>query len=109
MSGHSKWSTIKRKKGVADAKRGKIFTKLIREIATAARMGGGDVDLRGRWVNDADVNIEFSMGGCSVRLPKDVLLEGLDWPGMSVEEDQEIQPPTLRFTVEGDLDSIDFR
>ena len=44
MSGHSKWSTIKRKKGVADAKRGKAFTKLIREIATAARIGGGDVD-----------------------------------------------------------------
>jgi YebC/PmpR family DNA-binding regulatory protein len=42
MSGHSKWSTIKRKKGAADAKRGKIFTKIIREIATAARMGGGD-------------------------------------------------------------------
>jgi len=44
MSGHSKWSTIKRKKGAADAKRGKIFTKLIREIATAAKMGGGDPD-----------------------------------------------------------------
>ncbi len=44
MSGHSKWSTIKRKKGAADAKRGKIFTKLIREIATAARMGGGESD-----------------------------------------------------------------
>ncbi len=44
MSGHSKWSTIKRKKGAADAKRGKIFTKLIREIQTAARMGGGDLD-----------------------------------------------------------------
>ena len=43
MSGHSKWSTIKRKKGAADAKRGKIFTKLIREIATAARLGGGEV------------------------------------------------------------------
>jgi YebC/PmpR family DNA-binding regulatory protein len=42
MSGHSKWSTIKRKKGAADAKRGKVFTKLIREIATAARIGGGD-------------------------------------------------------------------
>jgi YebC/PmpR family DNA-binding regulatory protein len=42
MSGHSKWSTIKRKKGAADAKRGKIFTKLIREIATAARIAGGD-------------------------------------------------------------------
>jgi YebC/PmpR family DNA-binding regulatory protein len=41
MSGHSKWSTIKRKKGAADAKRGKIFTKLIREISTAARIAGG--------------------------------------------------------------------
>jgi YebC/PmpR family DNA-binding regulatory protein len=42
MSGHSKWATIKRKKGALDAARGKVFTKLIREIATAARMGGGD-------------------------------------------------------------------
>lgn len=42
MSGHSKWSTIKRKKGALDAKRGKIFTKLIREITVAAKMGGGD-------------------------------------------------------------------
>jgi len=48
MSGHSKWSTIKRKKGAADAKRGKIFTKLIREIATAARMGGGDPEANPR-------------------------------------------------------------
>jgi len=42
MSGHSKWATIKRKKGAADAKRGKIFTKLIKEITIAARQGGGD-------------------------------------------------------------------
>ena len=42
MSGHSKWSTIKRKKGANDAKRGKIFTKLIKEITVAARQGGGD-------------------------------------------------------------------
>lgn len=42
MSGHSKWSTIKRKKGAADAARGKIFTKVIKEITIAARMGGGD-------------------------------------------------------------------
>ncbi len=42
MSGHSKWSTIKRKKGVADAKRGKMFTKLIKEITIAAREGGSD-------------------------------------------------------------------
>ncbi len=42
MSGHSKWSTIKRKKGAIDAKRGKIFTRLIKEITVAARSGGGD-------------------------------------------------------------------
>ena len=42
MSGHSKWSTIKRKKGANDAKRGKMFTKLIKEITIAARSGGGD-------------------------------------------------------------------
>ena len=42
MSGHSKWATIKHKKGAADAKRGKLFTKLIKEITVAARMGGGD-------------------------------------------------------------------
>ncbi|RLC01319.1 MAG: YebC/PmpR family DNA-binding transcriptional regulator, partial [Deltaproteobacteria bacterium] len=42
MSGHSKWSTIKHKKGATDAKRGKLFTKLIKEITVAARMGGGD-------------------------------------------------------------------
>ena len=42
MSGHSKWSTIKHKKAAQDAKRGKIFTKLIREIMVAARLGGGD-------------------------------------------------------------------
>jgi YebC/PmpR family DNA-binding regulatory protein len=42
MSGHSKWSSIKHKKGAADAKRGRIFTKLIKEITVAARMGGGD-------------------------------------------------------------------
>lgn len=42
MSGHSKWSTIKHKKGAQDAKRGKIFTKLIKEIIVATRLGGGD-------------------------------------------------------------------
>ena len=44
MSGHSKWSSIKHKKGAADAKRGKIFTKIIKEISVAARLGGGDPD-----------------------------------------------------------------
>jgi len=48
MSGHSKWSTIKRKKGATDAKRGKIFSKLIKEITVAARMGGADPDANPR-------------------------------------------------------------
>lgn len=48
MSGHSKWSTIKHKKGRADAKRGKLFTKVIREITVSAREGGGDPDANPR-------------------------------------------------------------
>ena len=44
MSGHSKWATIKHKKGALDAKRGKIFTRLIKEITIAAKQGGGDPD-----------------------------------------------------------------
>ena len=48
MSGHSKWHTIKHKKGAADAKRGKLFTKIIKEITVAARMGGGDEEANPR-------------------------------------------------------------
>ena len=48
MSGHSKWHTIKHKKGAADAKRGKIFTRLIKELTIAARAGGGDADMNPR-------------------------------------------------------------
>jgi len=48
MSGHSKWSSIKHKKGTADAKRGKMFTKLVKEIIVAAKEGGGDSDMNPR-------------------------------------------------------------
>lgn len=48
MSGHSKWATIKHKKGALDAKRGQMFTKIIKEISIAARMGGGDPDANPR-------------------------------------------------------------
>lgn len=48
MSGHSKWHSIKHKKGAADAKRGKVFTKIIKEITVAARMGGGDEEANPR-------------------------------------------------------------
>ena len=59
MSGHSKWSQIKRKKATLDAKRGARFTKLIREITVAARAGGGDPD-----------------GNSRLRLAIDTALEG---------------------------------
>jgi YebC/PmpR family DNA-binding regulatory protein len=48
MSGHSKWHTIKHKKGAADAKRGKVFTRVIKELTVAARNGGGDPDMNPR-------------------------------------------------------------
>jgi len=48
MSGHSKWASIKHKKAAVDARRGKVFTKLIRELTSAARMGGGDPDMNPR-------------------------------------------------------------
>ncbi|MBC7923403.1 MAG: YebC/PmpR family DNA-binding transcriptional regulator [Ferruginibacter sp.] len=48
MSGHSKWATIKRKKGALDAKRGKVFTKIIKEVTVAARIGGSDPDANPR-------------------------------------------------------------
>lgn len=59
MSGHSKWSTIKRKKAAVDVKRGKIFTRILREVTVAARMGGGDADADPRLraaVQDAKAN-----------------------------------------------------
>lgn len=48
MSGHSKWASIKHKKGALDAKRGKIFTRIIKELTVAARAGGGDADMNPR-------------------------------------------------------------
>ncbi len=82
MSGHSKWSSIKHKKGAVDAKRGKIFTKIIKEISVAARLGGGDVDANPR-LRTAILKAK------SVNMPKDNMeraikkgtgdLEGVDY------------------------------
>ena len=61
MSGHSKWHSIKHKKGAIDAKRGRMFTKLIKEITIAARIGGGDPEgnprLRKAIADAKDVNM----------------------------------------------------
>ena len=78
MSGHSKWSSIKHKKGAADAKRGKIFTRIIKELTVAARVGGGDPDSNPRLrtvVADAKAanmpadNIKRAIRRCTVEEP----------------------------------------
>ncbi len=97
MSGHSKWSTIKRKKGVADAKRGKIFTKLIREIATAAKIGGGEADSnprlrlvvdKAKQVNMPKENIlraiQKGLGGSEVESYDEVVYEGYGPGGAAI-------------------------
>jgi YebC/PmpR family DNA-binding regulatory protein len=70
MSGHSKWANIKHRKGAADAKRGKVFTKLIKEITVAARMGGGDPAANPR-LRSAIVTAK------SVNMPKDNVERGI--------------------------------
>lgn len=70
MSGHSKWANIKHKKGAADARRGKIFTRLIKEITVAARMGGGDPD--------GNPRLRSAIAGArSENMPKDNIIRAI--------------------------------
>jgi len=84
MAGHSKWSQIKRKKAILDSKRGQIFTKIIKEITIASRIGGGDEDLNPR-LRQAITNAK------GVNMPlnniKKAILKGTgELPGTSYEE-----------------------
>src|SRR3954465_7612377 len=84
MSGHSKWHTIKHKKGAADAKRGKIFTRIIKELTVAARSGGGDADTNPRL---RTIVAEAK----SVNMPADNIKRAIqrgtgELPGVSYEE-----------------------
>src|SRR4026209_1315032 len=84
MSGHSKWHTIKHKKGAADAKRGKIFTRIIKELTVAARAGGGDIDTNPRL---RTIVAEAK----SVNMPADNIKRAIhrgtgELPGVSYEE-----------------------
>ena len=84
MSGHSKWATIKHKKAKTDAARGKAFSKLIREITTAARMGGGDLDANPRLRTAID-------SARAVNMPADNIERAIkkgtgELPGVSYEE-----------------------
>ncbi len=97
MSGHSKWSTIKRAKGVTDAKRGALFTKIAREISVAARQGGGDPDSnyrlrlaieKGRSVNMPADNIKRTIdkatGAGEVEQYEEIVYEGYGPGGVAV-------------------------
>jgi len=84
MSGHNKWSTIKHKKGKADAQRGKMFTKITREIITAAKLGGGDPDGNSRLRSAI-------MAAKAVNMPNDNVTRAIkkgtgDLEGVSYEE-----------------------
>jgi len=84
MSGHSKWASIKHKKGALDAKRGKVFSKLVKEISVAARFGGGDPDsnprLRGVIANAKAVNMP------SDNIEKAIKKGTGELPGVAYEE-----------------------
>src|SRR6188474_3697709 len=97
MSGHSKWSTIKRQKGANDAKRGALFTKVTREIAVAARQGGGDPEAnyrlrlaieKARAVNMPADNIkrtiEKATGGGDAETFEEIVYEGYGPGGVAV-------------------------
>jgi YebC/PmpR family DNA-binding regulatory protein len=84
MSGHSKWATIKRKKGANDAARGRLFTRLIKEIAIAARDGGGNIDNNPRLRLAIDTAKANNMPGDNI---KRALQRGTgELPGVSYEE-----------------------
>ena len=84
MSGHSKWHTIKHKKGALDAKRGKIFTRIIKEITVAARQGGGDPDTNPRL--RTVVAEAKSVNTTAENIRKAILRGTGELPGLSYEE-----------------------
>jgi len=84
MSGHSKWSTIKRKKGKADAARGKMFTKLIKELTVAARDGGGDRDANARLRSAVQAAKSANMPAANIE--KAIKKGTGELPGVSYEE-----------------------
>lgn len=84
MSGHSKWAQIKHKKASTDAKRGKIFTKIVKEISIAARLGGGDPTGNPRLRTAIDKAKEVNMPGENI---KRAIMKGTgELPGVSYEE-----------------------
>ena len=105
MSGHSKWATIKHKKGALDAKRGKTFTKLIREMTIAARIGGGDVDSNPRLRTAVDKAKQANMPADNIKraIQKGTgELEGASYEELTLEG---YGPGGVAIMVEGSTDN----
>jgi hypothetical protein len=79
-----------------------------RRLEVGFRMGGMDLDLRGQWVADAEIDISGSMGGGSVRLPEDVVIEGIGVGGLEAPSDPELKPPTLKFSTSSSMGELEF-
>lgn len=71
-------------------------------------MGGMNLDLTGRWLRDAEIQIRQSMGGAGVKLPDDVVIEGIDHPRAMRQSSQEIPLPVLRFSVSSEMGEVEF-
>ena len=78
-----------------------------RKLDVEFDMGGLELDLRGLWLNDSDIDIQSSMGGVVLRLPRDVTIEGLDFGGFKAPQEAEIPPPTLRFTTSTSMGELE--
>ena len=94
MSGHSKWSTIKHKKAANDAKRGKLFTRLIKELTISARLGGGDPE--------ANPRLRTAIGTArAANMPSDNIKRAIqkgtgELPGVSYDEVARLNPEFIR-------------
>lgn len=105
MSGHSKWATIKHKKGALDAKRGKLFTKLIREMTIAARLGGGETETNPRLRTAVDKAKAGNMPADNIKraIQKGAgALEGETWEDIIIEG---YGPGGVAVLVEGSSDN----
>lgn len=80
-----------------------------RSLHVCHSMGGLDLDLRGQWVRDAEIDIDSHMGGCDVRFPKNVVVEGLNTEGIGLKPNPEVKAPVLRVSVSSAMGEVDLR
>lgn len=80
-----------------------------RSLQICHSMGGLDLDLRGQWVRDAEIDIDSHMGGCDVRFPRDVIVEGLNNERIGLKPGPEVTAPVLKVSVSSTMGDLDLR